>query len=287
MGHFKEFFSLEQMTSSKYTMFMERALPVTTFAPGRNMGIGFFRNFLGDHMTAGVGIWGDADNYGQGSWTDGGYHITGRWTWLPWAPCDCEQRFLHVGLSAGYQGETRNVRYRTRPEVHLGPRIVDTGAFAADSAILLGAEIAFSYDRFFAAGEWIGSMVESSIANDPFYWGFYGEAGYMLTGGTRPFKRSYGTWNRVKPCKNFLEDSCCDLGGVALAARFSYVNLDEGVAAVSYGGVASDITVGVNWYLNPMTLVRFNYSYIDIENLRNTGVDGTLNVFGMRFQIEF
>jgi len=286
VGHFKEYFSLEELTSSKYITFMERALPVTTFAPSRNSGLGLFRDFYGSRATLGLGVFGNSNDYGNHEWRDG-YNITGRATFLPWAPCDCESHFLEIGVSASYKGDLRTLRYRTRPDgTHIGPRIVDTGNFDADSAILLGGEIAFQYDRWHFQGEYITSMVDSVEADDPTYYGYYAEASYMLLGGTRPFKRAYATFNRVKPCTNLWAKDCCGFGGLEIAARYSTVDLDEGLVQ---GGTAKDITVGLNWYLNPNTVVKLNYAYVDVENAHGEGAigDGQINVFGTRFQVDF
>ena len=56
------------------------------------------------------------------------------------------------------------------------------------------------------------------------------------------------------------------------------MNLDN---ADLNGGVMSDITGGINWYLNPATRVMFNYVYSDVKNI------GKANIFQMRFQIAF
>jgi len=286
VGHFKEYFSLEEMTSSKYITFLERALPVSTFAPVRNSGVGLFRNFYGDRATIGAGVFGNSDNTDADHLWEDGYNITGRITFLPWAPCDCESRFLHLGVSASWKNDVGELRYRTRPETHIGPRIVDTGTFAADSAILLGGEIAFGYDRWHFQAEYITSIVDSDVADDPTYYGYYAEASYMLLGGTRPYRRDYGVMGRVKPCTNLWAKDCCGFGGLELAARYSYVDLDDGLFE---GGKAANITAGVNWYLNPNTAVKLNYTYVDAENAHGEGAvgDGNLSIFGTRFQVDF
>lgn len=288
VGHFKENFSLEELTSSKYITFIERSMPVGTFAPSRNSGFGLHRDFYGKRATIGVGVFGNSDDFGFHEWTDHGYHMTGRATFLPWAPCDCESRFLHLGVSCSYQGDVRSLRYRTRTDAsHLGPRIVDTGTFDAESAQLVGAEVAFVYDSWHIQAEYITALVDSTAADDPTYWGGYVEGSWMFLGGTRPFKRSSATFSRVKPCKNFLGEDCCGSGGFALAARYSYVDLDDGLAR---GGTAQTVTLGLNWYLNPNTVVKANYVWVDVENAHGVGSpagDGNMNVFGMRFQVDF
>ncbi len=287
IGHFKEFFSLESLTSSKYISFMERSLPVQAFGPPRNTGVGLFRSFLGQHMTLGVGWWGNADEYGDGEWQDGS-NITGRWTWLPWAPCGCEQRFWEIGFSGSYRFDQQNgVRYRVRPEGHVGPRIIDTGTLDADEEVRLGAETAINYDRWGAQGEIMGARPSLDGEEDPLLWGWYVQATYQLNGGTRRFRRSYATFDKMKPCRNF---GCDGAGQWELALRYSALDLEDEQV---YGGVLRNVTLGVNWYLNPNTRITFNYVYADGENVRTgggraaapSGVDGDLHQFGVRFQI--
>ncbi len=187
IGHFKEYFSLEEMTSSKYITFMERALPVEAFAPVRNSGIGLFRDLYGGRATIGLGWWGESDDGGEHYWEDGN-HITGRLTALPWAPCDCESRFWEVGVYGTYRFDQRNgTRYRTRPENHFGPRILDLRLPDAEKEYRIGVETAFNFDRWSVQGEYI--MARPDVQDDPYFYGWYAYVTYQLNGGTRRFKR--------------------------------------------------------------------------------------------------
>lgn len=64
VGHFKEPFSLEGLTSSKYITFMERALP-NAFSPSRNTGIMLHNPVLDKRMTWAVGYFYNTDDYGD------------------------------------------------------------------------------------------------------------------------------------------------------------------------------------------------------------------------------
>jgi len=81
MGHFKEPFSLDELTSSKYITFMERALP-NAFAPGRNTGFMLHNVASDERMTTAIGVFRDTDDNGENV-DDGGYNITSRVTALP------------------------------------------------------------------------------------------------------------------------------------------------------------------------------------------------------------
>jgi phosphate-selective porin OprO/OprP len=140
-GHYKEYFSLEEQTSSKYLAFIERSLPVEAFSPGRNSGIGVHGK-KGDRLNWGFGVFYDADDFGVSSGEDN-INITGRLAFRPLYENGGE-RMVHVGLSAT-QKELESggaFRFRARPEAHLSPRFVNTDRFAADRALILDLELA-------------------------------------------------------------------------------------------------------------------------------------------------
>ncbi|MDH5407430.1 MAG: porin, partial [Gammaproteobacteria bacterium] len=119
LGQFKQPFSLEELTSSKYITFMERALP-NTFAPGRTIGVGV--QTYGKNTNIGAGFFGQAYDEDQDGEGDESNSVSVR---LVYAPSHEKQSVLHFGLSANYfnpasaPGDTATVGFDSRPESHL------------------------------------------------------------------------------------------------------------------------------------------------------------------------
>jgi phosphate-selective porin OprO/OprP len=80
VGQFKQPFSLEELTSSKYITFMERSMATNAFSTSRRIGVG--ANGAGDHWTWAASVYGRE----EGDDTDGdeGYGAGVRLTWAPW-----------------------------------------------------------------------------------------------------------------------------------------------------------------------------------------------------------
>jgi len=276
LGHFREPFGLERLTSSNYITFMERALP-TAFAPGRNTGAMIYDDALGRCMTWALGVFRDTDSFGDGS-SDGDYSYTGRITFLPWYK-DGGRKLLHLGAAYSHRSPNdRQLRYRQRPESHLAPRFVDTGSFEAKRADLIGLEAALVYGPFSLQGEYIQSVVDAINATDACFQGFYAQASYFLTGEHRPYRKSSGTFGRVKPKKNFNWKGGKGPGAWEVAARYSYLDLDEKRFT---GGRLQDFAFGVNWYLNPNIRIMWNYIFADLADR------GDADIFQTRIQIDF
>jgi phosphate-selective porin OprO/OprP len=276
IGQFKEPFSLDELTSSNYITFMERSL-VTTFAPSRNTGVMFYDTVNDKRMTWAAGVFRQTDDFGNGT---GGrdYNATARLTALPLYEND-GKRLLHLGVAFTHQNyEGDSVRFRARPEAHLTPRLVDTGNFSAEYGDFILAEAAWISGPFSLQGEYVHAFIEGrdQRIGDPNFWAASVQASYFLTGEHRPYKTSSGSFNRIKPLSNY--DRNGGTGAWELAARLSYLNLnDDGVE----GGRLKDLTLGLNWYLNPNVRTMWNYVFADPSH------GGEVNAFMWRFQVAF
>jgi len=103
VGHYREPFSLEELTPVPYRTFNERSL-ANVFVPSRNAGIQLSDALLGEsgqeRMTWAIGAFKETDNWpsSNDSDEDQGYQITARVTGLPWY-ADEGRKLLHLGLA--------------------------------------------------------------------------------------------------------------------------------------------------------------------------------------------
>jgi len=274
MGHFREPFGLEEQTSSRFITFMERSL-ANAFVPGRNTGFMLSSTALNKRATWAAGIFRQTGAWG-GESSEGGYNLTGRVTALPWYEDEGTQ-LLHVGAAYSLRNPKDTVQYATEPEAHLAPDFVDTTALTANRAGVLGLECAWVDGPFSLQGEYMLADVDrSGSSSDPTFDGFYIQGSYFLTGEKRNYKTSSGTFDRVKPKENFRFGG--GPGAWEAAVRYSSIDLDD--SGVS-GGELKDITVGLNWYLNPNTRIMWDYIRADLDDV------GDANLFLMRFQVDF
>jgi phosphate-selective porin OprO/OprP len=271
-GHFKEPFSLEELTSSKYLAFLERSLPIEAFAPSRNAGVGFSGG--SDTFNYGVGAFYDTDDFGI-SIDEDDVNLTGRLAFRPiWE--EGGARMLHLGIAATNKDRAGSLRFRARPEAHFSGRFVDTGTFPADSATILGGEIAGVFGPFWFAGEYITADTDAPAAGDPGFDGAYVQAGWYITGEHRKFKAGAGAFDRQKPSNNFGSEG--GSGAWEVVARYSTLDLtDAGIA----GGEQDDISLGLNWYLNPVTRMMLNYVMADVDQV------GQADFILLRWQVDF
>lgn len=286
VGHYKEPFSLEELTSSKYITFMERSLPVVAFAPSRNTGIGIGNNAFEKRFRWDLGYFYDVGDDGDFFDDFNNYQLTVRVAGQPWYRDNTH--LLHLGLSYSHlfrddDEDDARLRFRTRPEAHITDvRLANTGQFFADDADKLNPELAFVYGPFSLQGEYFLADTDAGIVDDPTFTGWYVFGSWFITGESRSYSQSSATFGRVKPKNNFSIGKP-GWGALELAARYSTVDLTEEDVN---GGEQYNITGGLNWHLNPNTRIMFNYIYADLED--RAGVDDDdINIFQARFQVDF
>ncbi|MFH1998296.1 MAG: porin, partial [Planctomycetota bacterium] len=281
VGHFREPFSLQSMTSVSGLLFIERS-QLQQLTPSRNTGIAAFGTALDKRATWAVGVFYNTNAYGDGG-SDGDISATARVTCLPWYEGD--DRLFHAGVAYSRRGED-DIQFKTGPEIAFGPDLVDTDGFATqsphlialDSANLYGFESALVMGPFSTHAEYVRVDIDARHGRDADLWSYYAEAGYFLTGEHRSYDKEDGAPGSVKPLSEFDSDDG-GLGAFELVARSSILDLDD--HSILNGGENTSYTAGINWFLNPSICVSANYLVSRVEK------QGGADIFIMRVAFEF
>lgn len=281
-GQHNTFQSLEELTSSRFTSFTERAAFTDAFGFERRLGVSGQLSAGDILLQAGV----FTDNLGNlpgKSWS-----LDGRIVIMPNLGPKMGDTQLHFGASI-HQAEkdgTSTVRYRQRPLVHFtGERFINTGNFSADSEFGIGLEAAAISGPFHIVGEAYWQNVDRPGAlADPTFFGAYGEVGVFLTGGdSRGYKG--GKFGRVKPANPVGEGG---IGAIQLNVRYDHLDLvDAGIIGGKQGGIYASLI----WTPTDYTRFMLNYGRLDYDQAiyaTSTGETSyTVDSIGLRGQVDF
>ncbi len=278
VGHFKQPFSLQNMTSSKYITFTERGLP-HLFTPGRAIGVGAGRS--GNNWSLNAGIFGEGIDAASGD-EDEGFALTGR---ASYAPILNKQQHLHLGSSLSYRnsGSNDTLTFRDRPESHVtNVREVNTGSINADSNLRAVAELAYTYGPFSLQGEYYYVDIDrdSATLSDLDFSGYYAEGSWFLTDDMRNYSGRKGSYGKIKPGSVVGKGG---LGAWQLAMRFSSVDLNDADIA---GGEEQNFSLGMNWFAT--NNIRMSANYVKVLDVKGGAGDGDEpEAFQVRAQAEF
>ena len=282
VGQHNNFQSLEELTSSRWSSFMERAAFTDAFGFERRLGV-----------SAQVDVT-DTIILQAGVFTDNIAELPGD-TWSGDARIVASPKMgdaqLHLGGSVHYtdvpDGDT--VRYRQRPLVHFtSERFINTGDIGASSEFSAGLEAGIISGPFHAVGEafWQTANLPGALGEDANFFGGYAEVGMFLTPGDR---RGYkgGKFDRTRPANPVDEGG---MGAFQINARYDYLDLTDADAGI-IGGTQNGYFASLVWVPTDYTRLTFNYGrlqYSDAVYATASGSrDYSVDVLGMRAQIDF
>ncbi|MBK1717226.1 OprO/OprP family phosphate-selective porin [Thiocystis violacea] len=248
-GNLQEPVSLEELTSSNATTFMERALPNALVA---GYSLGLLAETWGQDWTAALGGF-EGRIRAREEEVDQGWGLAGR---AVYAPVNAAGRRLHAGVSFAYREPPgdRRLAFSSQPEINLSERrLVSTGTLSdVDDTLTGGIELAGIWGPWSLQAEYLRTEVRRSPRTDVTFQGWYVLGSWFITGGRRAYDARTGTFDPVRPSGTW--------GAWELAARYSVLDLDDGPIT---GGEERNWTLGVNWYANRQTRLMVNW--IDAE----------------------
>lgn len=166
---------------------------------------------------------------------------------------------------------------RTRPESHLLDQLVDTGPLDTDHVHLAALEAAWVQGPLSLQGELSFANLDLQGRGQALMRDGYIQGSWFPTGEHRGYNPRRNSFGRIEVRHPVI--GAGSHGAWELAARWSRTDLDDGDVA---GGVMQIVTLGVNWYLTPLTRVMLNYIEIDVDG---SDVDGSLLM--LRLQVAF
>ena len=285
VGNFKENFSIQRNTTSRYLQFMERPMVCSALTPSRHIGINakyaknwlWFSTGLFSQVIAGQEEWTNVADNNKDFGRNSGYAWTTKLVVRPLYKLD--NASLHIGAAYSYRttttdmatGEWGTYRASARNSTSINrKKYLDTNNLPGfDHNNLWTVEL---------AGHWGGLRYEAAYIGDNVHFkpdaadpetknfnGWYAQAGYLLFGGKQRYDSNGGKYTKVERAH--------DWGDIELCARYETCNLNFGNV---FGGASEAYTLGLNYWVNENVKMQLNYQFNN--NDRYATGKGKLNI---------
>ena len=279
MGNFKEGFSMEETTTSRYVTFIERSL-ISKLAPSRHIGAQFskynrYYNIIGGIHFADLGdsqAAGFSKDHNKKNGMDEGVSYTGRLVGRYISKND--DFVFHLG--GGYSYRTPKTsweisdayRYSTRTLSNINrKKYLDTDDIKnVESRTLANVEVAASYKNIMFHAEYLTAGLKGNDLNrvpgitKSKSEGAFAQVGWIIFGGHYRYNIREAEFTQIERGRKW--------GDVELAFRYDYLNLNDFEAKI-YGGGANAYTFGINYHVNSNVKFMLNYSYADHDRYAN------------------
>jgi phosphate-selective porin OprO/OprP len=277
VGVFDPPFSMESLSSSVGLTFMERSLAVYALSENKNGGFAVLKRTSNNIFSGGVFFLSPEQDKKRQS----GQALVMRYAYSP-------LNFLgsaggHVGGSFSYRinADASETEFKSRPEVGTtDENFVDTGHIPGlEKVFRFGLEAVNVNGRFSWQAEVLSARVERRGYEDVVFNGAYAYASWFLTEDRRNYDAGRGLFSPLLPRNPLFRGG---KGAFELAARASFVDLtDEDII----GGEESNISLGINWYLNSQLRVMSNVVKVLSVDRPGSVYDGeTPLIFALRLQ---
>jgi phosphate-selective porin OprO/OprP len=292
LGQHNNFQSLEELTSSRFLSFMERAAFTDAFNFERRIGLSATWS-RGDFIAQG-GVFTDniedladaQDAVGLGD-ENNAVSADGRIVYAP----KLGKSQLHLGASAHWRdnGDTAAggppTRHRQRPFVHTSnSRFLATRGLRVGSETNYGIEAAVIRGPFHAVAEahWLNADTLTAGLS-PTFFGGYAEVGFFLTGESRGYKG--GRWDRTKARRPVGGGGA---GAFQINLRYDHLDLTDGGIV---GGRQRGYEASLVWIAQDHVRFLLNYGHLRFEDSAIAAAGGDrdygINVLGARAQVDF
>ncbi len=275
-GNFREPFSMETMTTSRYITFMERPY-ATEQAPSRHLGIAY-KTFT-NHIFFEGGVFSSniandlIRDQNKSKGTNAGWSVTARFAW---APIKKDRQVLHFGVAGSYRtpkiqeiGDPINsFRYGENAETEINrKKYIDTDWMEdCQTKILFGTEAAYAVKNFRVQGEYIITRIQRDVNEVPDGEGKVKMGGFYVMGAWLINNADY-YYNMGDAEFSQIDFRDVYKSAFEVAVRYSYMNANtfKDGSDITYlpGGAGETYTLGLSYYFNYNVKIMLNYAYVN------------------------